>query len=264
MRLLTILILVYVLTTVVESAFGQYINGTFFFSNIDRGAGIDAPVFDCSGKPLEGTNYLAMLYGGLASDSLQPAPPPFTGQEMGAPLSFRTGAGAGYLFYEPSAIREVIGVVPGELAWVQVRAWDARLGESYERAASLGIGGYGESNLLHIKSGGCFQCTHASLVGLQSFSLRRLTGVFITPIKRRADQIVIEWLGSAKGYQVQQTTRLGQSWENVGEPTEALSFTNNIAGTNLFFRVLGLPDYRPAGSLQTRVVRVRCGLTTRG
>ena len=56
------------------------------------------------------------------------------------------------------------------------------------------------------------------------------------------DQLILEWLGSAPNYQVQQTTALGQAWQNAGEPTAALSFTNTIAGTNLFFRVMGLAE----------------------
>jgi hypothetical protein len=55
---------------------------------------------------------------------------------------------------------------------VQVRAWDARLAATYEEVVTLGIGGYGQSVLLHLTSGNLNVPTlPAPLVGLQSFSL---------------------------------------------------------------------------------------------
>jgi hypothetical protein len=80
-----------------------------------------------------------------------------------------TGAGAGYFVLQGYV--EVPGVSPGAPASVQVRAWDAGLGSSYEQVVALGIGGYGESILLHINSGGTLQSLPAPLLGLQSFSL---------------------------------------------------------------------------------------------
>jgi hypothetical protein len=141
------------------SAFSQ---GTFYFINYDSIHGLDAPVYDASGKRLEGANFVAMLYGGVTMDSLQAI----------APASpFLTGSLAGYFFDRQNYVRAVPGVVPGGPAWVQVRAWDARLGDSYEQVAALGTGGYGESNLFRLNSGGCLQCEPSYLVGLQSFSL---------------------------------------------------------------------------------------------
>src|SRR2546426_10117973 len=111
--------------------------GSFVFQNYAPFYGIDAPVFDSNGNRLEGTNYLAMLYGASKDEStnalhaLLPAQP------------FLTGTNAGYFI---SAMDyEVPGVIPGDPAWLQVRAWDRRLGESYELAAAGNIGGYGES-----------------------------------------------------------------------------------------------------------------------
>ena len=85
--------------------------------------------------------------------------------------SILTGSLAGYFFDWQDYVRAVPGVVPGGPAWVQVRAWDARLGGSYEQVVALDIGGYGESNLFRLNSGGCLQCEPSYLVGLQSFSL---------------------------------------------------------------------------------------------
>ena len=138
-------------------------------------AGLDAPVFDAQGNRLAGTNYLAILYGGPTIDSLQLArddsssvampPVPFTYMPLGE---------AGYFRY---ARYVTIQTVPcGGTPWLQVRAWDVRLGATYEEVVSLDIGGYGESNLFQ-KQGG-FDCGLPSppelLYGLQSFALREV------------------------------------------------------------------------------------------
>ena len=60
-------------------------------------------------------------------------------------------------------------------AWLQVRAWDARLGGTYEEVMGLGIGGYGESPLFYARGNSPFAdppIPPAPLIGLQSFSLR--------------------------------------------------------------------------------------------
>ena len=56
---------------------------------------------------------------------------------------------------------------------MQVKAWDARLGGSYEQVAALGIGGYGESNPFQLVTGGVGAppSPPAYLLGIQSFSL---------------------------------------------------------------------------------------------
>ena len=96
---------------------------------------------------------MAMLYGAATADSLEPIVPA---------VSFLTGSNAGYF---GGGVRAVNGVGPGAPAWVQVRAWDSRLGNSYEQVIALGIGGYGESILLHINSGGTLQGLPAPLLG---------------------------------------------------------------------------------------------------
>ena len=71
-------------------------------------------------------------------------------------------------------MRAVNNVLPGQEAWLQVRAWDARLGSTYEAVVALGIGGYGQSNLFYAESGGIgggVPTLPAPLIGLQSFSL---------------------------------------------------------------------------------------------
>ncbi|MGW8180685.1 MAG: PEP-CTERM sorting domain-containing protein, partial [bacterium] len=60
---------------------------------------------------------------------------------------------------------------------LQVRAWDARLGDSYEEVEALGIGGYGESQPFFAQGGVPGQLLPdlpGELIGLQSFRLRAI------------------------------------------------------------------------------------------
>ena len=138
---------------------------SFVFANSSN-----APVFDASGQPLFGAEYSAMLYGGLAPDSLIHAlserakpldPAPFTRLRNGE-AGYFDGGTAFFMEADSTPI------------WLRVRAWDNRLGSTYEDVVAQGIGGYGESSLLQL-AGGCATCTPigqpTSLLGLQSFSL---------------------------------------------------------------------------------------------
>src|SRR6185503_11954588 len=100
----------------------------FVFNNYSPGFGLDAPVYDADGNRLFGTNYVAELYGGITADSMVLAqggaapmePVPFT-----RICSNQTGyfAGLGFVHFP--------GVPGDQFAWLQVRAWDLRLGETY-------------------------------------------------------------------------------------------------------------------------------------
>ena len=87
------------------------------------GGSINAPVFDVDGlTPLEGADYLAVLYAGPSQTSLE---------SIGAPIPFLTGAAAGYFnrSADPdSGLRALPTVSPGHLAYVQVRGWEAAAG----------------------------------------------------------------------------------------------------------------------------------------
>jgi hypothetical protein len=143
---------------------------TFRFENLNSAAGIDAPVFDAKGARLAGPNYAAELWGGATSNSLSPTVSFFSGQRVILP--FETGLAAGY--FTSTSSMAVWAVSGGGFAWVQVRAWDARLGANYEDVLALGIGGYGESAQLYIRGSnplGVPPTASAPLTGLQSFSL---------------------------------------------------------------------------------------------
>ena len=144
---------------------------TFFLRNINPFSNIDAPVFDAEGNRLAGTNYAVELWGGSSSDSLAATLDFDTHQRLF--LNFGTGMTAGYF---ASVAQMTVFAVPGNgFAWVQVRAWETRLGTTWEEVAAIGMGGYGESSLLYIMGGdpnGVPPTTPRPLIGLQSFSLR--------------------------------------------------------------------------------------------
>ena len=206
----------------------------FEFRNLAPGAKVDAPVFDGASMPLEGTNYLAEIYGGPKPESLSPARGEVAGMRLVVP--FRTGG-----YFTGSAV--LIDAVPaGGWAWLQVRAWEERLGATYELVAGRGLGGYGESPLFYAQGS---QAGHLDLpkplIGLKSFKLRPTsTAVLIRGIRQQGNQVVVEWHPGFKRYQLQQTLALGQPWQNAGEPTTATSVTNSVAGSAQFFRVIGL------------------------
>jgi hypothetical protein len=132
---------------------------------------VDAPIFDATGAPLAGTNFMAILYGGRAIESLQVAWD-YPAQYPMAPVHFLDGAGAGYFFGGAVIIPQS---PPGGFAWLQVRAWDARLGATYDEVAARGLGGYGESSLFYAEGGDPTAVPPdipRPLIGLQSFSLR--------------------------------------------------------------------------------------------
>lgn len=146
---------------------------TFLFQNYNPAKGIDAPVFDAQGNRLAGSDYVAELWGGAAANSLTATVQFSSGQR--AILPFYSGAGAGYFYY--SASMAVLQVAGGQNAWLQVRAWDARFGPTYESVEALGIGGYGESSFFYAMGGNPFADPPDAarpLIGLQSFSLREV------------------------------------------------------------------------------------------
>ena len=137
----------------------------FHLANIDI-AGVNAPVFDAAGVPLEGPNYLAELWGGITPESLVPAFKYESAGRLIVPFEVQ-----GY-FQDGQA--QVPSLTGGGYSWLQLRAWDARLGSTYEEAAALDMGGYGESSLFYAqgKDPGDMLGIPAPLIGLESFSLR--------------------------------------------------------------------------------------------
>lgn len=117
-------------------AYGQ---GTINFANKVSASAIDAPVTDFAGTRLAGADFLAQLYAGTGG----------TFKAYGAPVPFRTGAAAGYI---SANVVTLDGVAAGSAVDVQMRAWRAAAGASYEAALGSGLasagGNYGFSATL--------------------------------------------------------------------------------------------------------------------
>jgi hypothetical protein len=147
---------------------GAFAQGTVNFNNSPGAVGgTGAPVFDADGTTrLEGTGFSAILYAGADENSLA---------AIGDPLSFRTGAGAGFFNTTGIDTARTIGTVaPGATASIQVRAWETAGGTiaSYDAAVA---GGFktGVSAIFTVATGGVGDppSLPANLVGLTSFNL---------------------------------------------------------------------------------------------
>ncbi len=120
---------------------------------------LNAPVRDVDQlTPLNGNSFQAQLYAGPTIDRLRP---------VGEPVPFRFGFTAGYFERRQLGLTDV---PPGSNAFVQVRAWDRTVGESYEEARALG-GRFGRSSIFSILAGGN-ELPPAPLIGLTSFNLQ--------------------------------------------------------------------------------------------
>jgi hypothetical protein len=145
---------------------GAFAQGTVNFNNSPAAVGgTGAPIFDVDGTTrLAGTAYLAQLFGGVDGSSLAP---------YGATLTFRTGAGAGFFNTTgQDTSRAIATVAPGVAAVIEVRAWEAAGGTSYDAAVAGGFKA-GKSTQITVVTGGAGSppSLPANLVGLTSFSL---------------------------------------------------------------------------------------------
>lgn len=142
--------------------------GTVNFNNSPATVGgSGAPIFDADGTTrLAGTGFLAILYAGPAANALAP---------IGATLSFRTGAGAGFFNTTgQDTSRAIPTVALGAVATIQVRAWDNSSGlyATWDAASAAGAK-VGQSAIFTVKTGGDGSppALPANLVGLTSFNL---------------------------------------------------------------------------------------------
>jgi hypothetical protein len=140
---------------------GALAQGQVNFNNTGPAiGGTGAPVFDTDGTTLlAGTDYLAQLYAGPDAGSLA---------AVGVATAFRTGAGAGFIVGGTVATPSV---APGAAASVQMRAWKASDGATFEAAQAAGLWGMG--NIISVTTGGAGvpPSLPANLTGLTSFSL---------------------------------------------------------------------------------------------
>ena len=190
---------------------------------------------------MSGTNYLSELWGSVSPNLLQPLLSYGSRQRLFAPFRLSSGqATPGYFWGETWMYSTNL---TWGWAWLQIRAWDRRVGSTYEEVATRGLRGYGESPLYYAQGSGGPSCNPpcegAPLIGLQSFKLRAATAVLMRKIRRQDNQVVIEWSPGFKQYQLQQTSDLSLPWQNVGGQTTLTSVTNMISSGMKFFRVIG-------------------------
>ncbi len=115
--------------------------GTVEFDNTSTRVGDEgARIVDAQGTPVAGPSYWAQLYVGTNASALT---------AVGVPEAFLTGEMAGYVQAGPVAIPFVEG---GLMAHVQLRAWEARGGSTFE-AAVLSRHWSGISSVLQVMTG---------------------------------------------------------------------------------------------------------------
>lgn len=133
--------------------------GELYFANVLPAQGVVAPVFAEDGiTPLAGAGYLAQLYVGTSPSSIQP---------VGAPTYF----GSGGAVYAAAGDRVVLAMAPPDaLVFVQLRAWRAEQGASFEAALKSGNPIAGASKVISVVAGGQ-GIPPAPLLGLESFQL---------------------------------------------------------------------------------------------
>lgn len=166
------------------AAVAAYAQGSVNFVNFLPGSGIDAPVYlgnTTTGAKLDGTAYLAQLWGGPAGGTLAAS---------GDAVPFRSGAGAGYWNAGANSARSIGGVPEGANADLEVRVWAKAVGDTWEQAVAAKMDGYGTSAKLTIKTGGAPGSTvlPADLVGLTSFA--------ITPVVPEPSVLALGALGA--------------------------------------------------------------------
>jgi hypothetical protein len=152
--------------TALVAAVGVMAQGTINPSNDGFTLGYNAPILNVDGTPLQGAAYLAQIYAGPQGGALAP---------VGVALPFIDDAG-GFAEFEGVFLGadpvQVAGVAGGATASLQVRAWIAADGATYDAAlASSGIVGTSNTFDLVLGGGGNPPALPAAMVGLQSFSL---------------------------------------------------------------------------------------------
>jgi len=128
-------------------AASSYAQGTINFVNKITGT-LDARVMYSGAGAIGGgsglgNDFVAQLYAGPSGGTLV---------ATGDPVPFRgTGAGQGYW---AAAARTVAGVAENGTASAKVVAWSLSLGSTYEAAMAKGPGGWGESAVVSVATGG--------------------------------------------------------------------------------------------------------------
>jgi hypothetical protein len=145
--------------SIAASAFAQ---GTVNFAT-RSGTTVNAPVTYAGGGNVLGTGTDA-VWGQLYA-----AAPGGTLAAVGAPVPFRSDAGAGFI--TAGGTVEIPGTSPNGSGEVKLVAWYASQGATYAEAMGKGLGGFGESAVLTVNGLGGGTTPPALLAGLSGFSV---------------------------------------------------------------------------------------------
>jgi len=144
---------------VAASSFAQ---GTVTFHN--KIGSVDARVYYGNNTTPADSTIVAQLYAAAPGGTLA---------AVGGTIPFRSTPEAGKGYLNTTGVdttRNIPGVAEGGSAQVKVVAWVASLGSSYEAVKALNQGGFGESGVITVATGGGIQLP-GQLVGLQSFTV---------------------------------------------------------------------------------------------
>jgi hypothetical protein len=127
-------------------AASAYAQGTLNFAN--RVSGVFSAPVNYAGDAtlpagLAGNTFWGQLLAGAPGGALAP---------VGSPVEFRNDAGIGYI--TSGGVVTVPGVAGGSPAQVQMVAWAKSLGNDYAAAKAQGLGGWGESGIITVNTGG--------------------------------------------------------------------------------------------------------------
>lgn len=127
-------------------AASAYAQGTLNFAN--RVTGVFSAQVTYQGDATlpagpAGNNFWGQLYTAAPGGTLA---------AVGSPVEFRNDAGIGYITSGGSV--SVPGVAGGSPAQVQMVAWHKSLGNDYAAAKAQGLGGWGESGVITVNTGG--------------------------------------------------------------------------------------------------------------
>jgi len=203
--------------------------GVVWFSNTPSVLGGDgAPISDIDGTRLSGTNFYAQLYGGPNIHRLEPACEPVT---------FRTGAGAGFF---KSSLGVIPNVFPGEVAALRIMVWDAHY-ESWLAAAEAGAKWTASPDLYVRTDGMDVPGPPSNLIGLQPFSIRlATTHLSYTPT---SSSLILQWDWTARSCVLQCSEALfySEAWEDVTDAqvtvAGTLSILLSVGDRRRFYRV---------------------------
>jgi hypothetical protein len=175
--------------------------GTVCFDNLIIDQIPDARVWDLwpSRSLLTGTNFLARLYFGLPGTpegDLKPVSEPS--------VPFRTGPRAGFVDVRPSSVRVLPGIPPGASALVQIRAWTAVSGSSYEEAVATARARktfehrFGASSVLFLQYVPAPGQLPQTLGGLESFAIRPWP--YVLHLNRFGNLLTLSWPAADPNY----------------------------------------------------------------